>query len=394
MATPIREVELSAPVEELTSLGDAARCFLIFRWRGVVAGRAVVPVTNGVVTRHAIIDAAGTLGPAALRVWCEDALGFDERPAPPVAERPSVTVAICTRERPDDLLRALRAVTQLEPAADEVLVIDNAPQTDRTRREVARHPGVRYIVEPRVGLDAARNRALREAAGAVVAFTDDDAVTERGWVGALWPNFADPRVLVVTGLVLPLELETPAQEQFEEHCSFIRGFTRRVFNGRIDHPLLVSQIGAGASMAVRRDLLTLLGGFDERLDAGTPARSGGDHDLFTRVLGAGYRLVYEPRAVSRHCHRRTEAELRAVVRGYGTGVYAMWTGHFLTTLDPGVFRAAWRWFRHDHLPLLLRPSRWRTTSGRDRLRREELRGTWLGPLAWLRGAAAQRGRVA
>ena len=44
-----------------------------------------------------------------------------------------------------------------------------------------------------------------------MAFTDDDAVPESGWLAALAANFADPRVLCVTGLTLPLELETASQ---------------------------------------------------------------------------------------------------------------------------------------------------------------------------------------
>ena len=37
-------------------------------------------------------------------------------------------------------------------------------------------------------------------------------------------------VACVTGLVLPLELETPAQVLFEEFGGFNKGFTRRVFD--------------------------------------------------------------------------------------------------------------------------------------------------------------------
>lgn len=390
MATAIRDVELSRPLDAIDGLTPYSRCRLTFRWRHVVLGERDVPVHDGVVGRDAIRVAAGTLGAGALHVWCEDALGFDGRPAHTPGDRPSVTVAVCTRERPQDLRRTLTAVTALDPPADEILVIDNEPRTDGTQREVARHPGVRYVVEPIPGLDVARNRALREAAGAIVAFTDDDAVPEPGWAGALSRNFADPRVMLVTGLVLPLELETDAQEQFEAYCGFARGFARRVFNGRVEHPLLVSRIGAGASMAVRRDLPARIGGFDERLDAGTPAQSGGDHEMFTRVLAAGYRIVYEPHAVSRHRHRRTDAELRQAVRGYGTGVTAMWTGLALERRELGVVRLAWRWFRHGHLPWLLRPRRWRASAGRDVLVREEWLGTLAGPFAWLRSASRRR----
>lgn len=382
MATAIRDVELALPPVAIERLTPGARCMLVFRWRGRIVGRTILRSTAGRISGEDVArHAAETLGPEALVNWIEDAIGFDER-ASPSAPRPSATVAICTHERPDDLARTLRAVTSLSTPAAEVLVVDNAPVTSRTRDVVTTFAGVRYVVEPRKGLNAARNRALRDATGEVVAFTDDDATPEAEWLDGLLANFADRRVVCVTGLTLPLELETPAQELFEEHCTFVRGFRRRVFDGRIDNPLAVAKVGAGANMAVRRALATIVGPFDERLDAGTPTRSGGDHEMFARILLAGWRIVYEPWAVSWHRHRRTEQELIETVRGYGTGVYAMWTGLLVERREFGVLRLAWQWFRYDHLPLLTRPARLLAAEGRDRLRRAELRGCLSGPAAW------------
>jgi len=277
--------------------------------------------------------------------------------------------------------------------AFDVLVIDNAPSTDTTLQIVRQHPGVRYVAEPRRGLNFARNRALAESSTDLVAFTDDDAAPEAGWLLALVRNFADPRVFCVTGLTLPSELDTPAQELFEEHCTFSRGFVRRVFDGRVDNPLAVAKVGAGANMAVRTTLPTAIGRFDERLDAGTPTRSGGDHEMFSRILLAGQRIVYEPLAVSWHRHRRTMAELRDVVQGYGTGVYAMWTGLLFERRDLGVLRLAWQWFKYDHLPLLRSPQRLQARDGRDLMRRLELRGCLHGPAAWFASRKRHRATV-
>ena len=390
MATAVRDVELSTGPAAIRDTADYSRCMLVFRWRGVVIGRAFVPVTDAGLSAAEITDAAKQhLTSDAVRTWIEDVLEFDERGA---RGRPALaaSVAICTRERPEDLDRTLRAVTSLDPPPRETLVVDNAPATARTREVTSRFPGVRYVVEPARGLNRARNRALSEATGDILAFTDDDAAPEPEWLGALLQNFQDPRVMCVTGLTLPRELETPAQELFEEHCSFVRGFARRVFNGRVDNPLLVSRAGAGANMAVRTSVGKHVGFFDERLDAGTPAMSGGDHEMFTRILSAGFRLVYEPQAVNWHRHRRTMEELEQVVRGYGTGVYAMWTGLLIEKHNLGVLRLAWNWFLWDHLPLLRSISRMRALSARDRLRSAELRGCLAGPSAWLSARRLRR----
>ncbi|HEX4342248.1 MAG TPA: hypothetical protein VH255_02600, partial [Verrucomicrobiae bacterium] len=51
-----------------------------------------------------------------------------------------------------------------------------------------------------------------------------------------------------------------------------------------------------------------LGGFDDRLGAGAPLKSGEDIDINYRILKSGHCLVYEPTAVVRHNHHRMTAE--------------------------------------------------------------------------------------
>jgi hypothetical protein len=144
-------------------------------------------------------------------------------------------------------------------------------------------------------------------------------------------------------------------------------------------------------MAVRRNVVLSLGGFDERLDAGTPARSGGDHELFARLLARGYRLVYDPGAVSWHRHRRTWPELRRTVEGYGTGIYAMWTGRVLEQGDLAVVKQAARWFFGVQLPELAKSLAGRPTAMPRDLVLAELAGCVKGPIAWLASARVHRG---
>lgn len=378
--TAIREVDLSAPLTALQQLDGFSRCMVVFRWRGRVVGRAFVPVAGGVVPPEILRQRiAGNAGREALSCWLDDLLGHDER-AVIGFETPRATVAICTRERPGDLERALTAVCALRHREHDVLVVDNAPAGDATRRVVERFDRARYVCEPRHGLNAARNRALFEARGDVVAFTDDDATPEPLWLDGLLTNFGDPRIACVTGLTLPAELDTEAQEMFEDHCTFVRGFGRRVFDGTRDNPLAVGPVGAGANMAVRRQTVLDLGGFDERLDAGMPTRSGGDHEMFIRMLTAGHLIAYDPAAVSWHYHRRTIDELLDTVYGYGVGVYAMWTGLVLERREIGVLKLALQWLRQGQLPKLLSQAR---TSGAAQLARAELKGCLHGPRAWL-----------
>jgi glycosyltransferase involved in cell wall biosynthesis len=296
----------------------------------------------------------------------------------------SATVAVCTRERPEDLKMCLDALMRLVDDGQEYLIVDNAPVTHATRHLVAKYPRARYVCQPLVGLDRARNMALQEARHDIVAFCDDDAVPDAGWLRALCSGFCDPLVLGVTGLTLPYELETRAQEWFERYAGFSKGLTRKKFDGARHNVLNVGQIGAGANMALRRSVIDLIGPFDEALDCGTLTRSGGDHDMFSRILKRGYRIVYEPVAINRHRHRRTWKELRNTIYGYGVGVYARLAKQLMIEGEPGALAIGWAWFRYDQLPDLLRSVRCDKKRKPLDLLLAELAGCAAGPWCYAR----------
>lgn len=231
---------------------------------------------------------------------------------------PTISVAICTRDRPEKLRRALESLLRQTAAPAEIVVVDNAPGSDATRRLIAAEfPEVRYVREPVAGLDFARNRALREAKHEIVAFLDDDAVAEAAWVGATAAAFRESDgISVVTGRVQALALESPGERLFEANGGFARGL-RRIHlprdAGRLMKvapvPLIAWSlgIGSGCSMAVKRSAVLRLGGFDPALDLGPELPGGGDLDIFWRVLDAGQEIVYDPLVVARHEHRRDYA---------------------------------------------------------------------------------------
>jgi GT2 family glycosyltransferase len=254
----------------------------------------------------------------------------EELASPPSPTSPSVTVAICTRERPEDLVTLLGslqssiATAARRNAEFEILVVDNAPSDDRTRRTALSFPGTRYALEPKPGLNFARNRAVLEANGEWLAFVDDDVAVDAGWLdGLLDAAVAYSDAGCITGLVLPLQLQTEAQILFEKRGGFRGGFQRAVHRpfceGKRFYPCFPGLFGTGANMAVRRDVVRALGGFDEALDTGAPLPGGGDLDIFYRTIRAGHALVYEPSALVFHRHRRKMKELRRQYWSWGLG---------------------------------------------------------------------------
>jgi hypothetical protein len=180
-----------------------------------------------------------------------------------------------------------------------------------------------------------------------------------------------------------MELETEAQQWFERYSAFGRGFERCVYDKNGIHPLAAGRAGAGVNMAFRREAWNLVGPFDETLDAGTPTRSGGDTEMFCRVLAAGYQIIYDPSALSWHRHRRDWEQLRQTIYGYGTGVYAFWTRKLLVDGEWGVIAMALDWAIRYQMPALAKSLLKRPDSIPFELLLAELAGCLAGPKTYL-----------
>jgi GT2 family glycosyltransferase len=297
----------------------------------------------------------GTLRAARLQTAIEDRFAgaihvIDQRghrPADgpgPLRSTTDISVVVCTRERPDSLRATLSSVLRTVPAALEVLVVDNAPTTDRTRALVAElaDPRLRYVVEPVPGLSRARNRGIADARGAIVAFTDDDVVVDQAWLSGLERGFARAsEVALVTGLVSTAELETPAQQMFESSVAWSSSCTARVWDlstpppGDVLFPYTAGRFGTGANFALKREATRAVGPFDEALGAGTPTGGGEDLDMFLRVLLSGFQLAYEPGALVWHRHRREPDALRGQMFSYGAGLSAYAYKHLVAAQTRG-----------------------------------------------------------
>jgi GT2 family glycosyltransferase len=277
----------------------------------------------------------------ALASWA--AMQTAARPAPvaPSAVRAEpaslrVAVIVATLDRPDDLRRCLESLQcPVKQRGAEVVVCDNNPSSGITARVVADFGIARLVSEPRRGVAYARNRAILAASADVVAVIDDDAVATPDWLDRLLAPFDRRDVMAVTGNVLPAELETPAQQAFEQHQSLGRGFQRWEATwywfvwGRRAVPTW--DLGGTCNAAFRVSALRdpEIGLMDEALGPGMPSGVGEDSYLLYRVLKAGYTVVYEPSAVVWHHHRRDDASLHRQLYGYYKGAAA----HQLTTLQ-------------------------------------------------------------
>lgn len=324
----VQQVELGSPLAlQSAALDRPGRTLrLLARYRGHPVGWVTIP-TEGA----AVIDESRISHLMAEQIgW--DLAHFAFPAAESALEAPGdavpISVIICTRDRPHDLARCLRAVFALEYPNFEVIVVDNASR-DGEAAAVAKHFGARLVREDRPGLDWARNRGIAEARQPIVAFVDDDATPDVLWLAAIASAFANPDVDAVTGLVAPLELETPPQLLFEfTYGGMGKGFKPRLFHrdrSSAAELIEIQAVGVGTNMAFRRQVFDRVGPFDTALDVGTPSRGGGDLDMFHRTLVAGCTLLYQPSALVWHRHRREMDELERQLAddGCAFSVYLM-----------------------------------------------------------------------
>jgi GT2 family glycosyltransferase len=273
-----------------------------------------------------------------------------------------ISVVVCTTARRHTLWPLLEELVALDDLRFEVLVVENNP-TSRLDPDRLASLGVRHVVEPRRGLDVARNRGWAEAAGEVIAYVDDDCSVSPKWLHGLRCAFGDPTVALVTGRVLAAALGRASEVVFEAAFPWDRG-TLPIEFARVDaerwFPASTHHLGTGCNMAFRRSALERLGGFDEALDMGTLIGGGGDLDAFARVIDAGMEARYEPSAIVLHHHRVTMRDLRWQVWGYGVAQGALLTKGLLTR--PGRRPAIVRFWCHRVA------TKWRELSVRVRQR--------------------------
>ena len=403
MHRPIKvaDLEISEPISDIDGLTGYAFLQLIVRWRGQPIDAVTMPVKGDCCAASEIVEvildqcATGLVhhllhlalgNPVSKTAWnIEDMVKLQRSP---LSSLPSLSIAVCTRDRPEHLAICLNALRKLSRAPLEILVIDNAPKTQATRELIeTSFPEVTYILESTPGLDWARNRAIASAKGDIVAYTDDDVVVDEGWSDAIVRMFArNEDVMAVTGLVMPYELETEPQVLFEKYGGFGRGFVRKWYRPsdaeRVKLAMLhagAGKFGTGANMAYRRSVFREIGLFDPALDVGTVTNGGGDLDMFFRVLKFGHTLVYEPAAMVRHRHRRDYEHLHTQIANNGIGFYSYLVRNAIEFPEErrGLAKLAWWWLREWNLRRWLQ-SKFRPVEIPHELISAELKGSFIG----------------
>jgi glycosyltransferase involved in cell wall biosynthesis len=259
---------------------------------------------------------------------------------------PLVSVVLATRNRAALLAETLNALTRQRWPRDrfEIIVADNG-SIDDTRAAVldaaARDgaPLIHYLYVAQSGKSSAVNQALPLTSGDLLAFTDDDVRPAPDWIARLAAAFDQTGADFLAGRILPRWQTAPPVWLSPPLYGVLAVPDNGVARRWIDGPDAdVTPIGA--NMAVRRQVIECVGGF--RRDLGKlegTLRTGEDHELMLRMLGAGFRGVYEPSAVVEHwvpSDRLTRRYFRA---------WLFQNGRDVARLDAFYTRGIRRWLR-------------------------------------------------
>lgn len=297
-----------------------------------------------------------TIGLAELRDFLAEPPAAPPMAAVAPAEDLTLTVVVCTRDRREGLLATLRSLLGQSDSAFDVLVVDNSLDGEVARTGVDLGGlAIRFCHEPMPGLSRARNRGLAEVQSEIIAWIDDDEVADPDWVAWLKRGFSMREYpAAVAGVMLPAELETAAQVDFERYGGFNKGRGMapewlRAGTPSVPDPLYpLPSFGAGGNMAFRTQALRAVGGFDNRLGAGTLTHGGEETRALALILESGASVLHWPPAVTWHYHRRTDEALEKQFFGYSAGLTAfymsmlasspMYAWRILRFIPPGVRR--------------------------------------------------------
>ncbi|MEM9087512.1 MAG: glycosyltransferase [Cyanobacteria bacterium P01_F01_bin.53] len=245
--------------------------------------------------------------------------------------KPVISVVIATRNRKDSVVWTIDSilnnavsgeVSQGAMSSFEILVVDQSTN-DCCQQAMQKYAGdsrIRYQHSETVGMARARNLAIAQAKGDLIAITDDDCVVSSNWLWEIQNIFLTyPSVTLLFGNVLAGSHDASA--------GFIPSYCRqqaKIISNALDKN---DVDGLGACMAMRKSLWQELHGFDEMLGVGGLLKSSSEGDLVIHALQKGMQVCEMPSVVVIHHGFRTWEAGSGLIDRYWYGTGAMFGKH-------------------------------------------------------------------
>jgi GT2 family glycosyltransferase len=216
-----------------------------------------------------------------------------------------LSVIVPTYRRQADLLRCLESVQAQTLHEFELLVVDNAAdaalaEAVATFNRGARFPAT-YVAEPQLGLHNARHAGVLAASTDVLVFTDDDATFDPNWLAAYVRRFDQhPEMAAAGGPARPI-WEVPPPDWVP---TFIRTQPAifpilSLLEPYSEFRLTRDGYFFGVNMAIRRDVVLEVGGFNPD-SFGSAWLGDGETGLNRKLWQRGLLVGYVPDAIVYH----------------------------------------------------------------------------------------------
>lgn len=224
-----------------------------------------------------------------------------------------ISVIICTRNRFDDFKKTLPSIAAQTRLPDELVVVDSSDEKKLEAYLQGTHTPfpVRYF-HTAPGLTLQRNHGIRESAGDLLFFFDDDVDLDANYLAEVEKIFADDtkKIIGAIGGKIVEQASPSPRLKFERFAFRVLRFVFGVVgthNGKFhpsgmpSHPNTNQPSGfieclSGCCMAFRREVFEKIK-FDEVLSHYGLME---DVDISKQTLDAGYKIYYQTSAILAH----------------------------------------------------------------------------------------------
>jgi len=228
-------------------------------------------------------------------------------------DRPTASVVVPTRDRPDRLARCLLALDAQRERPLEVVVVDDGSRDEGAVVDaIGDRPRVRLVRSTGAGPAAARNLGAAHACGDVVCFTDDDCRPGPDWVAAM----VDRVAAGATAVAGPTRNGRPG-DPYASASQLITNHLAETSRRR------GTPFAPTSNVAVRRAVAEHL-----RFDETFPLAAGEDREWCERLAAAGHHLEWAPDAWVEHHQDLSAAGFWRQQLRYGRGA-----AHLRRTVD-------------------------------------------------------------
>lgn len=217
---------------------------------------------------------------------------------------PSISVMICVEDKQEKMIRCLESMENVEYPDFEVLVYDYSSKENSVDAEIRKYAFTYKKIEG--DIKTVWNLAIEESKKEIIIFINENAVVNENWLFDIAKGFNDKNIFSISGLVLPFELETETNLDFEFFNGAAKQYSpfsfdlRSIKNGQ---KYCLSMWGKENNIAFRKAALKKIMGFALVNSEQTNIQHFDD--------SSGYSINYKPSAYIKYYHGNDEEKLIA-----------------------------------------------------------------------------------